>query len=173
MQKITRKWFPLATLAVVLCAVVAWTRAEEKMSGDHMMKGDSMKMSPEETKMAGDQMDKMKTMATDHPQDMAADVAKLLVMDKMAMQMSMDPSFMASLRQSMSDPNMKSVHEDAQKMADDPAQMAKIRDEIMADPKAMHMVMHQAAMMSSMHGGMMHQGMMTDEKMKEMPTDKK
>jgi hypothetical protein len=104
---------------------------------------------------------------------MAPDMAKLMVMDKMAMQMAMDPSFTQMLRQTMADPKMKQVHEDARKLADDPAQMAKIRQEITADPKAMHMVMHQAAVMSMMHDGMMHEGMMNHDKMKEMPAEKK
>jgi hypothetical protein len=57
-------------------------------------------------------------------------------------------------------------------MVDDPAQVAKIRQKITADPKAMHMVMHQAAMMDSMQG-MAHDGMTMDEKMKDTPADKK
>jgi hypothetical protein len=174
MQKFTRESLAVVTLAALLGAVIPWTSAQEKTSGDHMaMHGDSMKMSPEDMKMASQQMDQMKMKAADQPQEMAADMAKLMVMDKMAVQMAMDPSFTKMLRQNMADPKMKQVREGARNMADDPAEMAKIRQEIMADPNAMHMVVHQAAVMSMMHDGMMHQGMMKDDKMKEMPAEKK
>jgi hypothetical protein len=174
MQKITRAFLAAVTPAVLLFTVIPWGRAQEKMSGDHTaMHGDSMKMSPQDMKMASQQMDEMKMKAADHPQEMEADMAKLIVMDKMAMQMAMDPSFTQMLRQTMADPKMKQVHQDARKMVDDPAQMAKIRQEITADPRAMHMVMHQAALMSMMHDGMMHEGSMKDDKMKEMPAAKK
>jgi hypothetical protein len=179
MPKFTRNWLPAAALAVSVCTVVLWAKAQDKMSGDHMaMHGDSMKMSPEEMKMAGQHMDQMKMMAAEHPQETAADMARLMVMDKMAMHMAMDPAFVHMLQQSMSDLNTKKVHEDARKMAEDPAQMAKIKQQIMDDPKAMQMVMHSAARMAMMHeammhDSMMHEGMMKDSKMKDMPVEKK
>ena len=180
MQKITRSWLPGAALLIGLCSVIPSSRAQEKMPGDHMkMSGDSMmKMSPAEMKMAGEQMDKMKMMATEHPQDEAAGMARLMVMDQMATHMAADPSFQKMLQQSMSDPNVKKVHEDARKMAEDPAQAAKIKQQIMDDPKAMHMVMHLAARMAMMHEGMthdsmMHEGMMKDDKMKSTAGEKK
>jgi hypothetical protein len=174
MPKNTRNWLPAAALAVTVCAVVLWARAQDKMSGDHMaVHGDSMKMSPEEMKMAGQHMDQMKMMAAEHPEEAAAGMARLMVMDKMAMSMAMDPAFLHMLQQSMSDPNTRKVHEDARKMADDPAQMAKLKQQIMDDPKAMHVVMHWAAQMAMMRDGMMHEGMMKDGKMKDMAGEKK
>ncbi|HSZ59065.1 MAG TPA: hypothetical protein VK797_25715 [Tepidisphaeraceae bacterium] len=174
MQKITRIWLPGAVLLVGLCFVIPSSRAQE--AGDHMkMSGDSMmKMSPEEMKMAGEHMDKMKMMAAEHPQETASDIARMMVMDKMAMHMAMDPSFLHMLQQSMSDPNMKKVHEDARKMAEDPAQMAKIKQQIMDDPKAMQIVMHLAMTNSGMmHHGMTQEGMTKDSQMKDMPAEKK
>ena len=166
MQKITRSWLPGAVLLIGLCFVIHWSRAQE--APDHMkMSTDSMmKMSPDEMKMAGEHMDKMKMMAAEHPQETAADMARLMVMDKMAMHMAMDPTFSHMLQQTMSDPNVKKVHEDARKLAEDPAQMAKIKQQIMEDPKAMQMVMHLAMMNSGMmHHNMTQEGMMKDDKM--------
>jgi hypothetical protein len=160
MLKITRKPLVAAALTLAICAVGTRTAvwAQEKMADDHM-------------KMAADHMDKMKMMAADQSQSMqmTTDMAKMMVMDKMASQMAMDPKFKQMSMQSMSDANMKKVHDDAKKMADDPAQMAKMQREIMADPKMMQMVMHMAEKMSMMHEGMM----MKDDKMKDMPAEKK
>jgi hypothetical protein len=177
MQKITRNSFLAAAIAAGVCAVGTWSavRAQEKIADDHMkMSGDQMKMSPEQMKVAGEHMDKLKMMAADQPQELAAHEARLMVMDKMAMSMSMDPKFKQMLMQSMSDPNMKKVHDDAKKMADDPGQMARMQQDIMADPKAMAMVMHMAHITAMMHDSMMmHDNMMHDGKMKDMPSEKK
>jgi hypothetical protein len=169
MHKIIRKSFLAAALTAAVCSVGSRfvVAADEKMSGDHM-------------KMAGEQMDKMKMMAADQAQahEMAAEMARLMVMDHMAMQIAMDPKFKQMSMQSMSDPNMKMVHDDAKKMADDPALMAKMQQEIMSDPRDMRFVMHMAHTMTMMHDGMMHDGMMHDDKMKDakmkdMPAEKK
>lgn len=161
MSKFTRKSFlAAAALVVAVCTLtpMATLWAQEKMSDDHM------KM------MAADHMDKMKMMAADpdQAQKMAMEQAKMMVMDHMAKQMAMDPKFQQMAMQSMSDTNMKKVHEDAKMMADDPAQMAKLQQEIMADPMSMQFVMHMAAKMAMMHDSMAH-----DEKMKDMPAEKK
>jgi hypothetical protein len=154
MTKFCRKSLIAVALAAGLCAAgsrsTLW--ADEKMAGDHM-------------KMASEQMDKMKMMAADQAQaqQMTADMAKMMVMDHMAMQMAMDPKFKDMAMQTMNDENVKKVHDDAKAMADDPAQMAKMQQDVMADPKSMQMVMHMAAKMSMMH----------DAKMKEMPDEKK
>jgi len=181
MQKNIRNWLFAAALTGTACALAPWaaSQAQEKMPDDHMkMAGDKMKMSADEMKMASEHMDKMKTMAADHPQETTAKAARLMVMDKMAMHMAMDPSFSKMTEQSMSDPNMKKLHDDARKMADDPAQMARIQQDIMADPMAVSMVMHMARSMVMMHQGMMQDGMMhgemmKDGKMKDMPAQKK
>lgn len=166
MSKITRKSLVAAALAAAVCAVGprAATWAEDKMPADHM------KMSGDQMKMTADHMDKMKMMAADpaQAQQMTMDLANLMVMDHMAMQMAMDPMFKQMAMQAMSDPSVKKVHDDAKKLAQDPAQMAKMQQEIMADPKAMQMVMHMAHNMAMMHGGMMHDG-----KMMDMPAEKK
>jgi hypothetical protein len=160
MLKITRKPLVAAALALSVCAVgpraAVW--AQEKMTEDHM-------------KMATDHMDKMKMMAADQSQSMqmTTDMARMMVMDHMASRMAMDPKFKQMYMQSMNDANMKKVHDDAKKMADDPAQMAKMQQEITADPKMLQMVMHMAEKMSMMHDGMM----MKDDKMKDMPAEKK
>ena len=174
MLKITRNPLSVFVLGVAICTLVLWARAQEKTSGDHkMIPTDSMKMSPEEMKMAGEHMDKMKAMASEHPQETAADMAKMMVIDKMATHMAMDPSFHGMLQQSMSDPNMKKVHEDAKNMAESPAELAKIKQQIMDDPKAMQMVMHMAGTMAMTHGGMMEHKMMKDDKTKDVPAEKK
>ena len=150
--------FALTALAVCLIASSPAVRAEEKMADDHM-------------KMAADHMDKMKMMAADQSQSMqmADDMARMMVMDGMAKKMAMDPKFKQMSMQAMADANMKKVHDDAKKMAEDPAQMAKMQHEIMADPKMMQMVMHMAEKMSMMHDDMMMKG----GKMKDMPAEKK
>ena len=174
MMKATRVSLSVFALGMTICSLVHWAKAQEKNSDEHkMMSGDSMKISPEEMKMSGEHMDKMKMMASEHPQEMAADMARMMVMDKMAMHMAMDPSFMHMLDQSMNDPKMKMAHDDAKKMAEDPAQMAKMKQQIMDDPKAMQMVMHMAGTMAMMHGGMMDHGMMKEDKMKDAPAEKK
>ena len=168
MLKITRGSVSVFALGVAICSVVLWAKAQEKMPDDHkMISGDSRKMSPEEMKMAGEHMDKMKMMASEHPQETAADMARMMVIDKMAMHMAMDPRFLHMLQQSMSDPNLNKVHEDARKMAEDPMQMAKMKQQIMDDPKAMQMVMHMAGTMAMIHGVMMHDGMMDHGMMKD------
>lgn len=161
MPKLTRKWFlAAAALVAAICTFAprATLWAQEKMSDDHM------KM------MAADHMDKMKMMAADPDQahKMAMVLARMMVMDHMAKQMAMDPKFQQMAMQSMSDANMKKVHDDAKMMAEDPAQMAKLQQEIMADPMTMQMVMHMAEKMAMMHDSMMH-----DDKMKDMPAEKK
>ena len=157
-----------AVFALAVCLVGPWAAvwAEEKMADDHM-------------KMATEHMDKMKMMAADPAQSMqmVSDMARMIVMDHMAMQMAMDPKFKQISMQSMSDANMKKVHDDAKKMAEDPARMAKMQQEIMADPKMMMVVMHVAEKMSMVHDAMMHEGMMQDgmkdSKIKDMPVEKK
>lgn len=160
MLKLTRKPFVAAALALAVCAVGprAAVLAEERMADEHM-------------KMATEHMDKMKMMAGDQNQamQMTSDMAKMMVIDHMAMQMAMDPKFKQMSMQAMSDANMKKVHDDAKKMAEDPAQMAKMQQEVMADPKMMQMVMHMAEKMSMMHD----EKMMKDAKMKDMPAEKK
>lgn len=174
MRKFIRSSLSVFALGVTTCAVAPNATAQEKMSSDDkMISGDSMKMTPAEMKMAGDHMDKMKMMASEHPQEMAADMARMMVMNRMAMQMAMDPSFLQMLQHSMSDPDMKKAHEDAQKMADDPEQMAKMKQQIMDDPKAMQMVMHLAGTMAMMHADTMGHGMMKDDKMKDLAAEKK
>jgi hypothetical protein len=160
-SKFTRKSFlAAAALFVAICTVAprAALWAEEKMPDDHM------KM------MAADHMDKMKMMAADpdQAQKMAMEQAKLMVMDHMAKQLAMDPKVRQMAMQSMGDQNMKKVHDDAKAMAQDPAQMAKLQQEIMADPMSMQFVMHMADKMAMMHDSMMH-----DDKMKDMPAEKK
>jgi hypothetical protein len=169
MQRFTRNAFLAAALSAGFCAFGPWSavRADEKMPAEQT------KMSADQMKMASDHMDKMKMMAADQPQEMAAKEAKMLVADKMAMHMAMDPQFKEMLMQSMSDPNMKKVHADAKIMAEDPAQRAKMQQELMADPQAMQMIMHMAKAMTMMHDGMMHDSMTKDGKMKDMPADKK
>jgi hypothetical protein len=157
MSKFTRKSIIAAALAVGVGAVgpraVVW--AQDKTADDHK-------------KMTDDHMDRMKMMAAGPAQtrQMTADLARMMVMDRMAMQMAMDPTFKAMATQSMNDANMKKVHDDAKAMADDPAQMARIRQEVTADPKAMESVMHMANRMAMMHGGAM-KDMHDDSKMKD------
>ena len=176
MQKITRNALLSAamTAAVFTIPAVGTVGAQEKMP-DHSMKtsGEPMKMSPEQMKMAGEHMDKMKMMAADQAQaqQMTADMAQMMVMDHMAMQMAMDPNFKEMSAQSMTDGGMKKVHDDAKMMADDPAQRAKMQQDVMADPKLMQIVMHMAQQMASMHGPAMKD--MHDPQMKQMPDAKK
>src|SRR5947209_1627089 len=152
MSKIIRKSLLAAALAAAACSV----RSRFVLAADERMAGDHMKMASE--KMAAEQMDKMKMMAADQAQahEMTAQLARLMVMDRMAMQMAMDPKFKQMSMQTMSDPNMKMVHDEARKMADDPALTTKLQQEIMSDPKDMRMVMHMAHTMAMMHDGMMH-----------------
>lgn len=179
MLKITRNSLTLFAVALTVCAAVLFAKAQEKASGDHkMMSHGSMKMLPEEMKMAGEHMDKLKMKASEHPAEMAADMARMMVMDKMAMHMATDPSFLHMLDQTMSDPNMREVHDEARKMAQDPAQVAKITQQIADDPMAMGMVMHLARTMAMMHGGMMHDGkmghsMMKDNNVRDVPAREK
>lgn len=145
MSKFIRKSFlAAAALFVAICTVVprAALWAQEKMPDDHM---------------------KMMAADPDQAQKMATEQAKMMVMDHMAREMAMDPKFQQMAMQSMSDQNMKKVHDDAKAMAQDPAQMAKLQKEIMADSMAMQMVMHMADKMAMMH----------DDKMKDMPAEKK
>jgi hypothetical protein len=172
MLKMNRKLFVAAALALAFCTAGPRTAvwAQDQMADDHMKMADDDHM-----KMASDQMDKMKMMAADdaQAQQMTADMAKMMVMDHMAMQMVMDPKFKDMAMQSMNDPNMKKVHDDAKAMADDPAQMAKIQQDITADPKSMQMVMHMAVQMA-MHDSMMAKDSMSkDDSMKDMSGDKK
>jgi hypothetical protein len=144
MLKVSRKLFTTSALALAVCAVgpLAVTWAQDKMADDHMKMADQhMKMTDDQMKMASDHMDKMKTMAADQAQaqQMTLDLAKMMVMEHMAMQMAMDPKFKEMVMHSMEDVNMNKVHDDAKKMAEDPAQMAKIQQDIKADPKAMDM----------------------------------
>lgn len=161
MSKFTRKSFlAAAAVLVAICTFAprAALWAQEKMPDDHM------KM------MAADHMDKMKMMAADpdQAQKMAMEQAKMIVMDHLAKQMAMDPKFQQMAMQAMNDANMKKVHDDAKMIAEDPAQMAKLQQEIMTDPTSMQFVMHMAAKMAMMHDSMTH-----DDKMKEMPAEKK
>lgn len=169
MQRFTRTAFLSAALSAAVCSVGPWSaaRADEKMPAEHM------KMPSDQMKMAADHMDKMKMMAADQPKEMAAKEARMMVADRMATHMAMDPQFKEMLMQSMSDPSLKKVHDDAKMMAEDPAQTARIQQEIMADPQAMQMVMHMARAIAMMHDGMMHDSMMKDGKMKDMPAEKK
>ena len=171
MQKTTHNAFLCAAMTAAMFSIpaVRIVGAQQKTPDAPMkMSEDAMKMSPEQMKMAGEHMDKMKMMAADpaQAQHMTADLAQMMVMDHMAMQMAMDPKFKEMSAQSMSDGGMKKVHDDAKMMADDPAQRAKMQQQVMSDPKLMQIVMHMAAQMASMHGPAMKE--MHDAGMKDM-----
>jgi hypothetical protein len=121
------------------------------MGGDHgMMAGDKPMMAGP---MSGDMM--MSTMKS--MKDVtAADLAKMMVMQKMAMQLCTDEKCMAMCKD---DPAVAKSLADAAKMAADPKQMAAIADEISKDPAMMKMVVtasmaHMQMMQAGMTGGM-------------------
>ena len=125
-------------------------------------RADDKMMADDHSKMATDEADKMKMMAADPAQApaMTADMAKMMVMDNMAKKMAMDPA--------MQDPAVMKIYADAKMMAEDPAQKQKMEREIMADPMAIKMVMHDAMKMTMMHDGKMMGGPSMDGGMKKM-----
>ena len=175
MLKMTRKVFVVGALAVAACTAgpraLVW--AQEKMGGEPMkMGGDHMmdtKMSDEQMKMVIDHIDKMKSMAGDEAESkkLTMSMARVMVMDRMAMSLSMDPKFKDSLQQCAADPAMKKVTDNAMKMAMDQEQMTKIQTEIASDPKAMHMVIHMAAMSAMKQDHVMHEDHIMGDKMKD------
>jgi hypothetical protein len=90
----------------------------------------------------------------------------------MAKRMAMDPAAKQAVMDAMKDPAMMKVHDEAKKMAADPDQMKKMEADIMADPMAMKMVVHESMKMAMTHdkmGGMMGDGKkMMDDKMNDM-----
>jgi hypothetical protein len=137
--------------------------ADKGMAGDPKM-------------MAMAHVDQMKQMAADpmQAQVMAAAMAKMMVMDRMAEEMAKDPKFQQAAMAAMTDPNMMKVHDDAMKMAADPEQMKKMQQEVSADPAAMKMVEHKAMMMATMKDKMTGTGgQMMDHGAPMMGGDKK
>jgi hypothetical protein len=148
------------TLGVgAICSLTA--HADDKMSDDKKM----MPMSAEDQKMCMDCMAKMKEMAADpkESEKMTKEVAEMMVMEHMAKSMAMDPQFQKSTMEAMNDPAMKNIHEDAEKMAQDPDQMKSMQQMVMSDPKKMEMVERHAMMMVMMHDKM--DGGKMDDKM--------
>jgi hypothetical protein len=135
----------------------------DKMAKDHMEV-----MTPNVTKAATDQLDKMKSIAADPQQSdmMKNEMAKMIVMERLAHRLAMDPDFQKSSTDTMNDANVKKVHEDAEVAAKDPDAMRKLQDEIVADPMTLKMVVAHACMIEKMQDKMggMNEKMMDDKK---------
>jgi hypothetical protein len=130
----------LAVGAGVVCTVV---RAD-----DEKMPDNKMGMKAIEPKML-EQMEKLKQVASDseHAKELKEHMVKMMVMDHMAKMTAEDPVFMKASMELMNDPNIKKLHEEAMKEMEDKDDMKKMEDEVLADPMAMKMVMHNAMMM--------------------------
>ncbi len=175
MSKINRKsWVAVSAAALVAGAACTVTLVSHGVArADDSMSASSSDMST----MVKEQADKGKMMAADPSQMMMMkdEMAKMMVMDKMSMKIAMDPTCKQTLMEAAKDPNMMKVHEAAKADATDPTKMKAIMDQVMADPMAMKMVMHHAAMMAMMQdkaggmGGMMDKGKaMMGDKMNDM-----
>ena len=172
MSKINRSWI------VASAPVVAGTAGSIGLLSHGVARADDAMAAPSSDmgSMVKEQTEKAKTMAADQSQMMMMkdEMAKMMVMDKMAMKIAMDPTCKQTLMEAAQDPNMMKVHDAAKADATDPTKMQTMMTQIMADPMAMKMVMHHAAMMAMMEqkggmGGMMDKGKgMMDEKMKDM-----
>ena len=142
-----------ACLAITGGAVCTYVvRADDKMS-DMMKMGDT-KVSADESKMAMEQLDKMKKEASDDSDKMKMNMAKMMVMEHMSMSLAADADFQKSSKDLMDDETFKKLHEEASTMAKDPEQMKKMEDEITSDSKEMKEVVHHAMMMEMMHDKM-------------------
>ena len=169
MQTVNRKPFVNATAALLavgaLCVPGGVVRAADPMMdhpmGDHGMAGQPMMVDEHTKVLATSEMDHAKQMAADpaQAQTMAKEQAKIMVMDRLAESMAHDPALQQAAMAAMTDPNMMKVHEQAMAMAKDPEQMKMMQQEVMADPMAMKMVMHQAMKMATMQDKMMDHGM--------------
>ena len=136
-------------------SIITAAAALALMAGGVVWAADDMKMdakSGDMTQCVMKETDKMKQMAAD-PAEMSKmkdEMAKMMVMDKMAMKIANDPQASEQLKAAMEDPNVKKAHEAAMQMAKDPEQSKMMMDQIMADPTEMKSVMHSAMMMKMM-----------------------
>jgi hypothetical protein len=149
-------------------------RADDNMGGMAMTKMDKMAkdhmevISPDDQRAAMDTLDKIKQMAADPAQadTMKSEMAKMMVMQHMSRELAMNADFQKASMDTMNDPNVKKIHDDADTTAKDPDQMKNLKMQIVNDPMAMKMVVHQAIMMNMMHERM-------GEIAGKMPEDKK
>ena len=112
------------------------------------------KVSAEESKMAMEQLDKMKKEASDDSDKMKTNMAKMMVMEHMSMSLAKDADFQKASKDVMDDASFKKMHEEAMTMSEDPSQMKKMEEEISGDSKEMKEVVHHAMMMEMMHDKM-------------------
>ena len=103
---LSRKPFALAAcFAVTAGAVCTYVvRADDKMSD---MKMSDTKVSSDESKMAMDQLDKMKKDASDESDKMKMNMAKMMVMEHMSMGLSKDADFQKASMDLMDDSTFK------------------------------------------------------------------
>lgn len=169
MSKINRSWVAVSAAALLASAACTLTVVGTAHAQDSAPSSDM-------STMVKEQADKGKTMAADPAQmsTMKDEMAKMMVMDKMSMKIATDPTSKQTLMEAAKDPNMMKVHEAAKADATDPTKMQAIMQQVMADPQAMKMVMHHAAMMAMMQdkggmSGMMDKGKdMMNQKMGDM-----
>ena len=101
---------------------------------------------PDDAKSAIDRLSKMQEVAADPAKvdGLERDMARLLVMDRMASNIAQDQQVKVAMIKALADPKVKKARDDAAKMAKDPATLKKIEDEISADPVAMNHIDHMA-----------------------------
>lgn len=159
----TRKIVMLACCtAIAFTASSAYLLAQDHgMAPANSMGGDHGKLAGDKPMMAGPMTGDMMAGAMKSMKDVtSADLAKLMVMQKMAMQFCADEKCTAM----MSDPATMKLMDEARKMAMDPAQMAAMRDAIMKDPAMMKLVMTAAMVDVGMMKAGMGGNMMGDDK---------
>ena len=109
-------------------------------------------MSNEDHQMMMSDLAKMRASAADPQQaeKLKIHMAKMMTMDNMAKKMASDTACKQACADALNDANIKRLHEEAEQMAADPAEMAKLQKEISSDPVLMKVVTHRALMLSMM-----------------------
>lgn len=95
---------------------------------------------------------------------------RMMAMEQMSHAMAADPEFQKMHAEMMKDPECVKMMAGCKATLGNEAEMAKVKEEIMADPKAMEMVMDKAMMMNMAKSDpemmkMMDQGKMEHDKM--------
>ena len=157
MSSVNSKSWIVAAVAASLVFATAGTLVPS-VRADESMKEPAMAADPALEAAAMKHADMMKKMVAEPSkvEKVETRMAKAMVLDKMTKMLAMDPKFQQMCMADMEDADMKKAHDAAKTMAEDPAQMKTMMEQIEKDPEAMTIITHNAAMMAMMKekGGM-------------------